>query len=138
MSMTYADTGVDYDALDQFKRMAQLAARETANNLNRALMGGFREFGPSRGESAYLFEAKDTFLAHVEEGLGTKNLVADAMYALTGKSYYDHIAQCTVAMIVNDLITVGAMPLSVAMHLAVGDSDWFNDEVRSRDLINGW
>lgn len=74
----------------------------------------------------------------MEEGLGTKNLVADAMYALTGKSYYDQIAQCAVAMIVNDMVTLGALPLSVAMHLAVGTSDWFNDENRSSDLIAGW
>jgi phosphoribosylformylglycinamidine cyclo-ligase len=92
----------------------------------------------SRGESAYLMDAGDHFLAHVEEGLGTKNLVADAMYRLTGKSYYDHIAQCTVAMIVNDMITLGALPLSVAMHLAVGVSSWFNDEKRCSDLIDGW
>jgi phosphoribosylformylglycinamidine cyclo-ligase len=60
------------------------------------------------------------------------------MYQLTGKSYYDHIAQCTVAMIVNDMITLGALPLSVAMHLAVGVSSWFNDEKRCVDLIEGW
>jgi phosphoribosylformylglycinamidine cyclo-ligase len=74
----------------------------------------------------------------VEEGLGTKDLVADAMYRLTGKSYYDHIAQCTVAMIVNDMITLGALPLAVAMHLAVGVSSWFSDEKRCGDLIDGW
>ncbi len=60
------------------------------------------------------------------------------MYQLTGRSFYDNIAQCTVAMIVNDMITVGALPLSVAMHLAVGDSNWFSDRQRSQDLINGW
>jgi len=60
------------------------------------------------------------------------------MYALTGKSYYDNIAQCTVAMIVNDMATLGALPVSVAMHLAVGTSDWFNDAKRSGDLITGW
>jgi len=70
--------------------------------------------------------------------LGTKDLVADAMYRLTAKSYYDHIAQCAVAMIVNDMITLGALPLSVAMHLAVGASSWFSDENRGRDLIEGW
>ena len=136
--MTYAGTGVNYDAMDQFKRMAQLAARKTAGNINRLNDGEFREFEPSRGESAYLIEAAKSYLAHVEEGLGTKNLVADAMYALTGKSYYDQIAQCTVAMIVNDLVTLGALPLSVAMHLAVGTSDWFNDEKRTGDLVTGW
>ena len=66
------------------------------------------------------------FLAHVEEGLGTKNLVADAMYRLyRTRSYYDHIAQDTVAMIVNDMVTLGALPLAVAMHLGAGSSDWF-------------
>src|SRR3989344_347772 len=136
--MTYAGVGVNYDAMDSFKRMAQLAGRETADNIRRLNNGEFQEVEASRGESAYLIEAAKSCFAHVEEGLGTKNLVADAMYRLTGKSYYDHIAQCTVAMIVNDMITLGAMPLSVAMHLAVGDSGWFNDEKRCRDLVEGW
>jgi phosphoribosylformylglycinamidine cyclo-ligase len=100
--------------------------------------GEFQEFEPSRGESAYLIQAAKSFFAHVEEGLGTKNLVADAMYLLTGRSYYGAIAQDTVAMIVNDMITVGALPLSVAMHLAVGDSSWFDDEKRCQDLVDGW
>ena len=133
--MTYAGVGVDYEAMDPFKRLAQLAGRETAKTILRL---GFSEVEMSRGESAYLMDAGDHYVAHVEEGLGTKNLVADAMYQLTGKSYYDHIAQCTVAMIVNDMITLGALPLAVAMHLAVGVSSWFSDEKRSRDLIDGW
>lgn len=136
--MTYAGVGVNYDAIDPFKRMAQLAGRGTAGNIKRLNNGEFKEVEMSRGESAYLIETPESYLAHVEEGLGTKNLVADAMYRLTGKSYYDHIAQDTVAMIVNDMITLGALPLSVAMHLAVGDSKWFDDEKRCRDLINGW
>jgi phosphoribosylformylglycinamidine cyclo-ligase len=121
--------------MDPFKRAAQLAARETAENIARF---NFSEVEMSRGESAYLIETPDSYLSHVEEGLGTKNLVADAMYNFTGKSYYDHIAQDTVAMIVNDMITLGALPLSVAMHLAVGISDWFDDEQRCRDLVEGW
>jgi phosphoribosylformylglycinamidine cyclo-ligase len=137
-SITYAGTGVNYDVMDPFKRMAQIAGRSTARNINRLNEGEFREFKPSRGESAYLIEAAKSYFAHVEEGLGTKNLVADAMYKLTGKSYYDQIAQDTVAMIVNDMINLGALPLSVAMHLAVGDSDWFKDEVRASDLVDGW
>jgi phosphoribosylformylglycinamidine cyclo-ligase len=136
--MTYASSGVNYDILDQFKRMAQSAARKTAANIKHLNNGEFREVEMSRGESVYLIEAKDSYLAHVEEGLGTKNLVADAMYRLTGKSYYNHISQDTVAMIVNDMITLGALPLSVAMHVAVGESDWFADKQRCLDLINGW
>lgn len=138
--MTYRDTGVNYDALDPFKRVAQAAALKTAGNISRLNTGltSFREFSPSRGESAYLIETLTNFLALVIEGLGTKNKVADIMYALTGKTYYDQVAQCTVAMIVNDLITLGALPLTVAMHVASGSSDWFKDEKRSGDLIQGW
>lgn len=134
-NMTYAATGVDYGAMDPFKRLAQLAGQLTRTNLDRF---GFAEVSMSRGESAYLIETPEWYLAHVEEGLGTKNLVADAMYEATGKSFYNHLAQDTVAMIVNDMITLGALPLSVAMHLAVGDSKWFEDLVRSHDLVKGW
>ncbi|MFA5050738.1 MAG: AIR synthase-related protein [Patescibacteria group bacterium] len=133
--MTYAGTGVDYNAMDPFKRQAQLSARKTAGNIKRL---GFLEVEMSRGESVYLVETPNSFLAQVEEGLGTKNLVADEMYRLTGKSYYDQIAQCTMAMIVNDMITLGALPYSAAMHLAVGTSNWFNDKKRCYDLIEGW
>jgi phosphoribosylformylglycinamidine cyclo-ligase len=136
--LTYTGVGVDYDAMDPFKRAAQLAARKTNGNISRLNGGEFQVFEPSRGESAFLIEAAKCFFAHVEEGLGTKNRVADAMYPLTGRSYYDQIAQDTVAMIVNDMITVGALPLSVAMHLAVGESAWFEDTKRSGDLILGW
>ncbi len=136
--MTYAGVGVDYDVLDRFKRMAQEAARKTAGNIRRQSDGEFQEVAWSRGESAYLIEGARSILGHVEEGLGTKSLVADAMYQLTGKSYYDQVAQDTVAMIVNDMITLGVLPLSVAMHVAVGESSWFADEQRCRDLIDGW
>jgi phosphoribosylformylglycinamidine cyclo-ligase len=133
--MTYAETGVDYDLMDPFKRRAQLAAQKTAHYLRKF---DLNEVSWSRGESAYLIEMPDCYLAHVEEGLGTKNLVADAMYALTGRSYYDYVAQDTVAMIVNDMITLGTLPISLAMHLAAGDGEWFQDEHRVRDLIRGW
>jgi phosphoribosylformylglycinamidine cyclo-ligase len=41
-------------------------------------------------------------------------------------------------MIVNDMITLGALPLAVAMHLGVGSSEWFRNEQRASDLIDGW
>jgi phosphoribosylformylglycinamidine cyclo-ligase len=77
-------------------------------------------------------------LAHVEEGLGTKNLVADAMLDLAEESYYANIGIDTVATIVNDLITTGATPISVAMHAAVGDSGWFDNQRRADDLARGF
>ena len=134
-NMTYSGSGVDYGAIDPFKRLAQELAGQTAANIARF---GFSEVSASRGESAYLIETPEYYLAHVEEGLGTKNLIADEMFRLTGRSYYAGIAQDTVAMIVNDLVTLGALPISVAMHLGVGDSEWFKNETRYRDLAQGW
>ena len=123
MSLSYESSGVDYDRLDAFKRACQQAAAGTTAAL---ATHGLREPAAIRGESAYLLEAADHFLAHVEEGLGTKNLVADEMLRLSGRSFYRNIGIDTVATIVNDLVTVGALPVSVAMHAAVGDAHWFD------------
>ncbi|HXA14357.1 MAG TPA: AIR synthase related protein [Opitutaceae bacterium] len=135
MSLSYESSGVRYDQLDAFKRACQRAARATTPLL---AAHGYGEPASVRGESAYLIEAADHFLAHVEEGLGTKNLVADAVQAATGRSFYREIGIDTVATIVNDLVTCGALPISVAMHAAVGDSAWFADEKRANDLVDGF
>lgn len=135
MSLSYESSGVNYDQLDAFKRACQKAARTTAPLL---APHGYTEPASTRGESCYLMEAADHFLAHVEEGLGTKNLVADAVYAQTGKNFYREISIDTVATIVNDLVTCGALPISVAMHAAVGESGWFTDTVRMEALVEGW
>ena len=45
------------------------------------------------------------YLASIVECLGTKVLVADEMESLTAKSFYAGIAQDTLAMAINDLIT---------------------------------
>src|SRR5687767_8317262 len=124
MALTYEAASVNYDRLDAFKRVCQQAARGTVGAL---LAHGYHEPESTRGESAYLIESHDDYLAHVEEGLGTKNLIADAMQRLTGKHFYHAIGIDTVATIVNDLVTCGALPISVAMHAAVGDSEWFAD-----------
>jgi phosphoribosylformylglycinamidine cyclo-ligase len=133
--LTYDQTGVNYDTLDAFKRACQKAASGTVGALTQH---GLTEPQSVRGESAYLLETPDSYLAHVEEGLGTKNLVADAMLALTGKSFYRNIGIDTVATMVNDLITCGALPISVAMHAAVGDAKWFETPGRARELADGF
>src|SRR5438067_1018279 len=82
-SMSYESSGVRYDALDAFKRLCQREADTTTAALAQH---GLSEPPAVRGESAYLLKTPDSYLAHVEEGLGTKNLVADAMQKLTGQS----------------------------------------------------
>jgi len=135
MSLSYEASGVRYDQLDAFKRACQRAAHATADLLAGH---GYQEPATVRGESAYLIEGDDHYLAHVEEGLGTKSLVADAVQAQTGRSFYRAIGVDTVATIVNDLVTCGALPITVAMHAAVRDSAWFADEQRARDLVEGF
>lgn len=131
MKITYKKAGVSYDELDAFKRLAQKEALKTSISTTRDVL-------ESRGESAFVWEEKDCFRGSVIEGLGTKNLVADAMRAITGKTYYDNIAKDTVAMIVNDLIVVGATPQVINAYFAVGDSKWFADAKRVNDLVTGW
>lgn len=134
--LSYESSGVNYDQLDAFKRACQQAAASTVSALSRH--PGLAEPPAIRGESAYLVETPDSYLAHVEEGLGTKNLIADEMLRLTGTSYYANIGIDTVATIVNDLITVGALPISVAMHAAVGDAAWFSNSAAAADLAAGF
>ncbi|MBI4129780.1 phosphoribosylformylglycinamidine cyclo-ligase [Candidatus Roizmanbacteria bacterium] len=133
--ITYASAGVNYGALDPLKRLAQLRARTTTGNLERF---GMREIEASRGETAYIWEEQDAYRAFVLECLGTKNRVADEVRTLTGRTHYDDLAQDTIAMSANDLSAVFAEPQVVNAYFAVGNSDWFSDEERSKDLIEGW
>ena len=48
------------------------------------------------------------------------------------------IAQDTIAMAINDLITVGATPLVVQAYWAAGGSAWFSDAARAEALVAGW
>jgi phosphoribosylformylglycinamidine cyclo-ligase len=135
MSLSYESAGVHYGPLDAFKRACQKAALTTSDLLAGH---GLKEPAAVRGESAYLVEAEDHFMAHVEEGLGTKNLVADAVQKESGRCHYHAIGIDTVATIANDLVTCGALPVAVAMHAAVGDSNWFGDQVRAEALVTGF
>jgi len=134
-SLDYKQSGVDYAKIDPLKLLAQRAAADTAGNLAKH---GFSEVAASRGESAYVVDCGEFYLASITECLGTKALIADAMRAATGRTYYDQIAQDTLAMAINDIITVGATPISVHAYWASGGSDWFADEARARDLVDGW
>ncbi len=132
---TYEQSGVNYGALDPFKVAAQQAANTTSVHL---LSRGYEEVSASRGESAYVWDEGDRYGAMVTEGLGTKNLIADEVRKITGKTHYDAIAQDAAAMIINDLITVGATPLVIGAHFSVADASWFEDRERANDLVNGF
>jgi phosphoribosylformylglycinamidine cyclo-ligase len=134
-TLSYDQAGVNYDLIDPLKIAAQRAAASTATQLAHH---GFSEILASRGESAYVVDVGPFYLASIVECLGTKTLVADEMARLTGISRYDAIAQDTIAMAINDLITVGATPLVVQAYWAAGGSDWFGDAQRAQALVAGW
>ena len=100
-TLSYQQAGVDYDLIDPLKVTAQRAAAATAGHL---AAHGFTEVAASRGESAYVVDVGPFYIASIVECLGSKALVADEMHALTGKSYYEGIAQDTIAMAINDLL----------------------------------
>lgn len=136
--MTYSQSGVNYESLDPAKKLAQTAAKETAIHLKQ---NGMEEISETRGEAAFVWSLgkdQEALMASVIESLGTKNLVADAMREITGKTYYDVIGHDTIAAVVNDLVTVGAKPLVTHAFWAVGKSEWFDDIERAKDLVNGW
>lgn len=135
-SITYSQVGDNYDTKDPIKKLAQTAAAQTAKNLETL---GYKEISDSRGESAFIWQVdENTFMASVIEGLGTKNLVADDMRKVTGKTYYNIIAHDTVATIINDLATSGAKPFVLHAYWAIEDNNWLQDEERMKDLIEGW
>ncbi|MDI4632276.1 phosphoribosylformylglycinamidine cyclo-ligase [Pelomonas sp. V22] len=134
-TLSYEQAGVNYDLIDPMKIAAQRAAAATGAHLGGH---GFSEVPASRGESAYVVDVGPFYLASIVECLGTKTLVADEMAKLTGKSFFAGIAQDTIAMAINDLITVGATPLVVQAYWAAGGSDWFGDKLRANELVAGW
>ncbi len=134
-TISYEQAGVDYGLIDPLKVRAQQAAAATAGHL---AAHGFSEVAASRGESAYVVDVGPFYLASIVECLGSKALVADEMHRLTGRSFYSAIAQDTIAMAINDLITVGATPLVVQAYWAAGGSAWFADRDRADALVAGW
>ncbi len=133
--LSYEQAGVQYDLIDPLKVAAQRAAAATGAHL---AAHGFAELEASRGESAYVVDVGPFHIASIVECLGTKTLVADEMQELTGKSFFAGMAQDTIAMAVNDLVTVGATPLVVQAYWAAGGSAWFADAVRAGELVRGW
>lgn len=129
---SYASSGVDYGKIDPIKKLAQSLAKKTSQNSD------IKVIEESRGESAFVWEEEGCFRAFVIESLGTKSIIADEVRKLTGKTYYDQIAQDTIAMIVNDLVAVGARPQIINAYFAAGSSEWFADTQRSKDLTAGW
>ncbi len=114
--------------------LAQKEGLATAGNMPF----GFQELAGTRGESAYVFAMGKLWGAFVQEGLGTKSLVAQAVYAESGLSHFAAIAQDTVACVINDLISVGATPVVLNAYWSSSSYEWLTDRKLAEDFITGW
>jgi phosphoribosylformylglycinamidine cyclo-ligase len=134
-SADYKAAGVDYDALDEGKRMAMARALATSPLLGAR---GGQALDASRGEPAFAFDFDGRTLAFVMEGLGTKSVIARHMLERHGIDRFADVAYDTVAAILNDLCCVGALPLVVNAYFATGASEWYAQAERSASLLVGW
>lgn len=125
---------VNYSQADPLKVLAQKEGLATAKNMPF----GFSEVTGTRGESAYVFRMNDRWGAFVQEGLGTKSLIAQKVYELTGHSHFAAIAQDTVACVINDLVSVGATPVVLNAYWSSSSYQWLTDATLAEDFVKGW
>lgn len=131
---------VDYSKLDPFKRLALEQFSDTLSHPQRL---NVRIVSETLGEPAIAIDCLDSdfLLAFNVEGLGTKNKIADSMYADSrggNASYYESIGIDTIAMSTNDLLAIGADPIAFGDIISSGDSNWFSDEKRLKALLSGF
>jgi phosphoribosylformylglycinamidine cyclo-ligase len=137
MSNQYAQAGVDPKKIDPFKQIMIAMGRRTLTFPNRrdvfVLIGDHGAVHEYRGSHDH---AWSTTL----EGLGNKNWIAEWMYqnANSGRTYYEYIGIDAAMMAVNDVIAQGAMPVTYLDEVAAGDSEWFLDDKRAKDLASGY
>jgi phosphoribosylformylglycinamidine cyclo-ligase len=131
----YAEAGVDYERLDAAKRLAG----ELAAGTGTLLAGhGAAEVSASRGQPAFVFRTGGVTLATVLECLGTKSLLADDLLRSTGEDRWADVARDTVAAVVNDLASVGALPLVVHAYFATGSARFYDHPTAFSSLAHGW
>jgi phosphoribosylformylglycinamidine cyclo-ligase len=136
----YAKAGVDYTKIEPFKMAMVSAGRRTLKFPNRR---GIYIEPESLGAHGVVFRyrgVKSHLWCMTQEGLGNKNWIAEWMYqhAGTGRTYYEGIGIDTALMAANDVICQGALPVIYTDEVAAGDSEWFMDERRSRDLAESF
>lgn len=131
---TYAEAGVDYTKIADFKKIMRELARKTARFAERR--GVFVNESITHAHGAiYEYRGITPHLSvQTTEGLGNKNWIAEWMYRYKadGKTYYRNIAIDTALMAVNDCVAHGALPAIFTDEIIASDSGWFADLDRAR------
>src|SRR3954451_1427860 len=135
MSSEYTKAGIDYDVLDESKRAAIRNAEATSHLIGAH---GGKVIEQSRGASAFVLELGGQQLAFVVEGLGTKSILARHWLEETGEDRFADGGIDGVARIVNDVASVGALPVVVNAYFATGGSDWHAGNTSNESLLTRW
>ncbi|MBW4258352.1 phosphoribosylformylglycinamidine cyclo-ligase [Methanobacterium sp. YSL] len=106
--VTYSESGVDID-------LEEVTVSALTKKLKKTLQ--FQDVITESGHFAALVRLGNQALAMSTDGVGSKILVAEMM------DQYDTVGIDCVAMVVNDLICVGARPLAMVDYLAVEKPD---------------
>lgn len=132
--------GVDYKSLEPFKMAMVDVGRRTVHFPEAREVSIITSVLHSHGGVYQYTGTEQHYWCKTLEGLGNKNWIAEWMYKFdgTGDPHYYGIGIDTVMMAVNDNIAQGALPVAYCDEVAAGDSDWFKDEKRARDLGEGF
>jgi len=143
---------VDYSKLDPVKRLALNLFEPT---LGYPESRDIRFIPETLGEASPAFDFSELIKKGVEfllvpnvEGLGTKNKIADAMYKEATENgtisekraheLYSGLGQDTMAMSVNDSLSIGADVFAYCDIITCGNSKWFDDRGRIEALLKGY
>jgi phosphoribosylformylglycinamidine cyclo-ligase len=108
--VTYADAGVDTEAGDRAVELMKDAVKATLSDKVLGGVGGFAGLV----DVSVLKDYERPLLATSTDGVGTKIAIARAM------GVHDTIGQDLVAMVVDDIVVVGARPLLMTDYIACG------------------
>ncbi len=134
MSEAYRKAGVDYRQLKIGKGRMSILIPETRTF---ALVRGIEvrssgAWGPSSARPCL-------FWGPIIESLGTKDYIAQWMYAATrNASHWRGIPADVVEMASMDLLRHGALPFTGADLIAVWDGAWFKDDQRMEAIADGF
>jgi phosphoribosylformylglycinamidine cyclo-ligase len=106
--VTYSDSGVDID-------LEEVTVAKLAEKLKPTL--AYRDIITESGHFAALVRMGDRAIAMSTDGVGSKILVAKMM------KKYDTVGIDCIAMVVNDILCVGAEPIALVDYLAVEEPD---------------
>jgi len=147
--MKYSDI-VDYDKLDPFKEECVRRFQKTLALPNRL---GISIVPESIGLTAVAIDLGrissfgNFYLAFGVEGLGTKNMIAEAMaeqekigkgIGLEERLLFSGFGQCEMAMTLNDLSAIGATPILFEPIVATGNSDYLVSKEKVAGIIDGF